>query len=67
MHDGRYNTLEECLDHYTSGIVNRVNLDPLLKDGIKIEASEKQAIINFLNTLTDYEFIHNPKFKDPNF
>lgn len=67
MHDGRFNTLDECLDHYTSGIVNKINLDPLLKDGIQLTDQEKQDILSFLNTLTDYEFISDPKFKDPNF
>lgn len=66
MHDGRFNTLEECLDHYTSGIVNKVNLDPLLTNGLQLNDQEKRDILSFLNTLTDYEFINNPQFKDPN-
>jgi cytochrome c peroxidase len=67
MHDGRLSTLQECLDHYTNGIVNKTNLDPLLTNGIPMTDAEKQDILSFLNTLTDFEFITNPQFKDPNF
>ncbi len=67
MHDGRYVTLRECLDHYTDKIENKINLDPLLSNGIVMTDVEKTAIITFLNTLTDYEFLNNPQYKDPNF
>jgi len=66
MHDGRYQTLEDCLDHYTNGIVNRTNLDPLLENGISMTASEKADIISFLHTLNDFALISDPRFKDPN-
>lgn len=67
MHDGRYVTLQECLDHYTNSIENKTNLDPLLENGIAMTADEKKAIIAFLLTLTDYQFLSNQQFKDPNF
>lgn len=68
MHDGRFNTLDECLNHYTNGITNMVNIDPLLQSGsIPLNAQEKQDIISFLNTLTDYKFINDKRFADPNF
>jgi cytochrome c peroxidase len=67
MHDGRYQTLEQCLDHYTNNIVNKVNLDPALKNGIAMSADDKKKIIVFLNTLTDHKFISDARFKDPNF
>jgi cytochrome c peroxidase len=66
MHDGRYTTLQQCLDHYTN-IENRVNQDPLMSVwGIALTAQEKSDIISFLNTLTDFEFINDPRFADPN-
>lgn len=66
MHDGRYTTLQQCLDHYTN-IQNNINLDPLIPTtGIPLTAQEKQDIIAFLQTLTDYEFINDPRFTDPN-
>jgi cytochrome c peroxidase len=68
MHDGRFNTLEQCLDHYINGITNMVNLDPKLTSGsIPLSSQEKQDIILFLNTLTDYKFINDKRFADPNF
>ncbi len=67
MHDGRYQTLDDCLNHYGNGIVNLVNLDPLLKNGIKLSAQEKSDIIAFLGTLTDYRFLNDKRFANPNF
>jgi cytochrome c peroxidase len=66
MHDGRYKTLEDCLDHYNT-IKNTVNLDPLLQNGIPLSTQEKQDILAFLNTLTDFELIKDKRFSDPNF
>ncbi len=71
MHDGRFKTLEEVLDHYSQGIINNQNLDSRLRGidnrarQMNIQASEKKAIIAFLNTLTDYEMITDPKLSNP--
>jgi len=66
MHDGRYTTLQQCLDHYTN-LQNNINHDPLMPlGGIPLTAQEKTDIISFLHTLTDYEFINDQKFTDPN-
>lgn len=67
MHDGSIATLEEVLDFYSSGIKESPTLDPILKQkngkvGIPLTSDEKKAIIAFLHTLTDYEFINNPMF-----
>lgn len=67
MHDGSLATLEAVLDFYSSGMKDGPTLDPLFrrKDGtvgIPMSGEEKKAIIAFLHTLTDYEFINNPKF-----
>lgn len=68
MHDGRFETLEECLNHYTNGITNMQNIDPLLQSGsIALTAQDKQDIIAFLRTLTDYTFLQDKRFADPNF
>lgn len=68
MHDGRFSTLQQCLDHYTNGISNLTNLDPLLSNnGLQLSAQDKQDIIAFLNTLTDYKLIEDKRFTDPNF
>ncbi len=66
MHDGRFTTLQQCLNHYTNGVTNLENLDPLLQpNGIELSASEKSDIIAFLNTLTDYKFINDKRFSEP--
>lgn len=68
MHDGRFKTLEEVLEHYNTGFAeNSPNLDVNIALGKKGRMSEieKQQIIAFLKTLTDYDFINNPNFKKP--
>jgi cytochrome c peroxidase len=68
MHDGRFSTLKQCLDHYTNGITNFTNIDPLLQSGsIQLSSNDKDDIIAFLNTLTDYKFLADKRFADPNF
>jgi len=65
MHDGRFLTLEECIQHYNMGFRYTQNLDPNLANVKKgrLNAGEVQDIIAFLQTLTDTEFINNPAFK----
>lgn len=65
MHDGRFATLEEVIEHYDSGGKLSSTVDPLMKhvgSGLNLTAQEKQDLINFLKTLTDEEFLANPKF-----
>lgn len=59
MHDGRYIRLDAVLEHYNSRIQPTPNLDPLLQNGISLNATEKQQILAFLNTLNDRHFINN--------
>lgn len=68
MHDGRFFTLDAVLDHYNSGVVNSETLDPSLNSsgilGISLSAADKSKLIAFLKTLTDNEFLTNPKFSE---
>lgn len=67
MHDGRFYTLDAVLNHYSSGVVNTQNLDPSLNNGtlgIPLTATEKSKLIAFLLTLTDNEFLTNPKLAE---
>jgi cytochrome c peroxidase len=67
MHDGRFRTLEECIDHYNTNFRYTKNLDGSLgirKKG-QLNTQEKADLIAFLHTLTDHEFITNPKFAKP--
>ena len=68
MHDGRFLTLNAVLNHYASGVQNSANLDPLLNQnnslGIPLNESEKSQLIAFLKTLTDNDFLTNPRFSE---
>ncbi|WP_411991962.1 cytochrome-c peroxidase [Agarivorans sp. DSG3-1] len=71
MHDGRFTNLDEVIEHYSSGIQLHPNLRaPLLgSDGqaVKFNFSEdeKQALIAFLNTLSDHDMLADEKYSDP--
>lgn len=69
MHDGRYWTLEEALDHYTDNVVDEGTLDPTLIQsdnslGIPLTSEEKTALIAFLKTLSDPSFIFDQRFSE---
>ncbi len=69
MHDGRFGTLEAVLDFYASGMVANGNVDPsLVKEdgslGIALTETEKIELIQFLKTLTDNEFLQDPRFAE---
>ncbi len=69
MHDGRFQTLEEVIEHYSSGIQISPTISPLIEfanqGGVQLDAFEKGLIKKFLLTLTDEDFINNPKFAPP--
>jgi cytochrome c peroxidase len=62
MHDGRFNTLAQCINHYRSGIQQSSTLDPSLAAGITLTNSEATDIAVFLRTLTDSSFIRDSRF-----
>lgn len=66
MHDGRFSSLEEVLEHYNSGVEDSPTLDPILKKNktISLSKEDKTKIIAFLNTLNDTEFLKNKKFAE---
>jgi cytochrome c peroxidase len=65
MHDGRFYTLNQVLEHYRSGIVQSTTLDPLIASGIPLTNTEKIQLIAFLKTLSDYQLISNTLFYEP--
>ena len=74
MHDGRFKTLEEVLDHYNEHVkMNSPNIapdmtatnDPSGIGPLMLTAQQKKAVIAFLHTLTDEEFVQNPAHSDP--
>jgi cytochrome c peroxidase len=64
MHDGRMLNLQAVIDHYTDGLRNTPNLDPLLTtkgtSGFGFTTAEKNQLIAFLRTLDDPSFVTNP-------
>jgi len=60
MHDGRFLTLAEVVEHYATGVVRSATLDPNLAKhpdgGVPLSAADKQALVAFLDTLTDQDF-----------
>ena len=63
MHDGSISSLEEVIAHYESGGMNHVNQSAILK-GFTLTETERDELIEFLNSLTDYEFTQNAFFKE---
>lgn len=67
MHDGRFYTLEQCLDHYVSGIVTSSTLASELQSGsIPLTSQEKIDLIAFLKTLTDMKFLTDKRYAETN-
>ena len=71
MHDGRFKTLEEVIDHYnehtkastTADILLQYNLQP---GGLKLDTQDKKDLLAFLKTLTDQTYLTNTAFSKPN-
>ncbi len=69
MHDGRFQTLEEVINHYSHGVVFSSTIDTNMEfvdvGGVQLNAQEKALLKAFLLTLNDEKFITNPKFSNP--
>ncbi|HEY4336254.1 MAG TPA: cytochrome c peroxidase [Puia sp.] len=71
MHDGRFNTLQEVIDHYSDHLQPSPTLSPSLKDttntpiNLHLSKQEKADLLAFLHTLTDSAFITDPRFASP--
>jgi cytochrome c peroxidase len=64
MHDGRFQTLEEVVVHYSSGVKRTDTLDPNLAKhpagGLNFSAADKAALVAFLRTLTEERYAGAP-------
>jgi cytochrome c peroxidase len=60
MHDGRFATLEQVVEHYSTGVKRSPTLDPNLAKhpdgGVPLSAEDKRALVAFLKTLTDPKY-----------
>lgn len=64
MHDGRFSTLGEVVDHYARGGTPSPHRSPLLR-GFSISPLERRDLIAFLESLTDPELLTNPRLSNP--
>ncbi len=73
MHDGRFKTLREVIDHYNEHIQQSPNLDPLIMEAsneldgesLMLSEQEKDDILFFLEMLTDSTFVTDKRFQNP--
>lgn len=70
MHDGRFTTLEEVIDHYNSGLSPSATIDQALEytrtsGGLMLTQQDKDDLVAFLKTLTDNTMLTDEKFSDP--
>jgi cytochrome c peroxidase len=69
MHDGRFATLDQVLDHYNEGLKNSptvdiINLTHVMQGGLHLDSTGKANLLAFLNALTDTSFLHNPAYSN---
>jgi len=71
MHDGRFATLEQVVEHYNSGIQAHPNLSGILKDAngdpvkLNFSAAQKNALVAFMKTLTDNSVATEVRWSNP--
>jgi len=69
MHDGRFSTLDEVLNHYNSGVKNNITIDPNMKKanvgGLQLPQSKLDQLKAYLLMLNDVDFIRDTSFSNP--
>jgi len=63
MHDGSFKSLEEVVEHYNSGGQGHPNQDPHVRP-LGLTPEERAELVAFLRSLTDEEFINDPRFQN---
>jgi cytochrome c peroxidase len=70
MHDGRFATIDDVINHYSEGLVYSETIDPLMKavaqGGVQLSDEDKQDLKAFILSLSDPDFINNPQLQNPN-
>ena len=68
MHDGRFSTIEEVINHYSEGLKPSATIDPLMKKvnngGVNLSAKDKADLKAFLLSLSDLDFINNSNLQE---
>lgn len=70
MHDGRFATLEEVVEHYNSGVRHSATLDPIMtkpgkETGLNLSPQQKSDLVAFLHTFTDPTFLSDTALASP--
>lgn len=69
MHDGRFRSLDEVIDHYNSNVVESPNRSPFAHlaatGGLRLTAGEKADLKAFILTMTDSSFVRDPDYENP--
>ncbi|MFD1553065.1 cytochrome-c peroxidase [Putridiphycobacter roseus] len=69
MHDGRFKTLDDVIDHYSFGLKYSATIDPLMKNvgngGVQLTPENRALLKAFLMSLTDSSYTTNPDFQAP--
>jgi cytochrome c peroxidase len=69
MHDGRFQTLEEVVEFYNSGVVYSPTINPFFfnnsGDGLELSEQDKNDLVNFMKTLTDESFSDKEEYQSP--
>lgn len=64
MHDGRFNTLDEVIDHYITGGFHADNLGAVMRP-LNLGEEDRQDLIAFIKTLYDPDFLTDPRYSNP--
>ncbi|MEL6968599.1 MAG: cytochrome c peroxidase [Bacteroidota bacterium] len=71
MHDGSFESLEEVVDFYSDNVADHPRLHELLRDQsgqpkrLNLDADDKAALVAFLETLTDLDYLQEERYSDP--
>ncbi|MBU2554790.1 MAG: cytochrome-c peroxidase [Bacteroidetes bacterium] len=69
MHDGRFETLDDVIDFYSTAVVNSPSISPLMhhvaNGGVRLTPTEREDLLSFIRTLRDDSFLTNPNFSKP--
>jgi len=65
MHDGRFQTLDEVIEHYNSGGKHSPNKDPLIRP-LGLNEEQKSALKAFILTMSEPDFNNRPSLQQPN-
>lgn len=71
MHDGRFETLEDVVDFYSDNIADHPRLHEFLRDEsgqpkrLNLSTEDKAALVDFLETLTDIDYLQEERYSDP--